>query len=344
MRLSRFRAAGLIAGTALALASQAAVAQTTLLLNVFMPRTHHFFTDVFEPWAKQVASATEGRVKIEFSGSSLAPIPRQFDMVQKGIADLTIDQTIFNANRFELVKVAEFPFTSDNTEALSVALWRTYDRHFAKANEYDGVKVLSFVSTGASHFWTSRKPVARLADAQGLKVRMSGVYTRELARALGIAPIAEPGPKAYELVSNGVVDGSVFSVIDIVNFKLSRELPHVTMIPGGLYSAGFALIMNQAKWDALPKADQDALMSVSGEAFARMSGKAWDAANTKAIGDLRQAGLKEARLSEAELAELKKRLAPIEDGWLAAAERKGVDGKAALAYFREQIAAVEKGR
>src|SRR5690606_26580523 len=44
MRLSRFRAAGLIAGTALALASQAAVAQTTLLLNVFMPRTHHFFT------------------------------------------------------------------------------------------------------------------------------------------------------------------------------------------------------------------------------------------------------------------------------------------------------------
>ena len=151
MQRRRFNTRTAILGIGLALAAQGATAQTKLLMNMFFPRNHHVFTEVLQPWAKQIDEATQGRVQIEFSASSLAPIPRQFDMVKNGIADIALDQTIFNANRFELVKLVEFPFTSDNAEAVSVALWRTYERHFAKANEYEGVKVLSFVSTGASH-------------------------------------------------------------------------------------------------------------------------------------------------------------------------------------------------
>lgn len=336
-----------LAAPALALAALAAsgqaLAQTKLLFNVFMPRNHHHFTEVMEPWAKQAEAATAGRVRIEFSAASLAPIPRQFDMVQKGIADLGYDQTIFNANRFEMAKIVEFPFVSDKTEALAVALWRTHDRYFAKANEYEGVKVLGFFSTGPSYVWTNgKKPIAKLDDLRGLKIRMTGVYIRELAQALGVVPVAEPGPKTFELVANGVVDGTGFGWIDVVNFKLANQLKYVVAPQGGIYSAGFAFILNKAKWDALSKADQDALMSVSGEAHSRLAGKAWDRADDKARAELMKSGLKEINLDAAALGELKRKLSGIEESWLAAAQKKGVDGKAALAYFRDQIAAVEK--
>lgn len=321
-----------------------AAAQTTLLFNVFMPRNHHHFTEVMVPWAKAVETATQGRVKVEFSGASLAPIPRQFDMVKNGVADLSFDQTIFNANRFELSKIVEFPFLSDSTEAASLALWRTHDKYFAAAREYEGVKLLGFFSTGASHLWTSKRPVAKLEDLRGLKIRMTGVYIRELSQALGIVPVAEPGPKAFELVANGVVDGTGFSMVDVLNFKLGDQLRHVMVMKGGIYSAGFSFIMNQAKWDSLSKADQDAIMSVSGEAFARLSGKAWDAANERARAELRKGGITESTLDAASLAELKQRLAGIEKSWLAAAAARGVDGPAALAYFRAQLAELEQAR
>ncbi len=318
-----------------------ALSQTKILFNLFVPRNHHVYTDVLEPWSKQVETATSGRVKIEFSASNLAPLPRQFDMVKNGVADVGIDQTIFNANRFELVKIAEFPFIGDNTEAVSVALWRTYEKFFTKANEYDGVHVLGFFTTGASHLWTTKRPVASLEDARGLKIRMTGVYIRELSSALGVAPVAEPGPKAYELVSNGVVDGSGFSVVDVVNFKLTSQLRNFTRIPGGLYSAGFALIVNKQKWDSLSEEDRKAITSVSGEAFARLSGKAWDAANAKAESTIKAEGITQVALKPDALAELKRRLSPIENSWLEAAQKKGVDGKAALAFFRAQASEIE---
>lgn len=322
--------------------SEIALSQTKILFNLFVPRNHHVYTDVLEPWAKQVEAATKGRVKIEFSASNLAPLPRQFDMVKNGVADVGLDQTIFNANRFELVKIAEFPFIGDSTEAVSVALWRTYEKFFTKANEYDGVHVLSFFSTGASHLWTAKRPVSSLDDLKGLKIRMTGVYIRELAAALNIAPVAEPGPKAYELVSNGVVDGSGFSVVDVVNFKLTSQLRHLIRIPGGLYSAGFAMVVNKQKWDSLSEEDRKAITSVSGESFARLSGKAWDAANAKAEGIIKSEGIQQNELKPDAFAELKKRLSTIEGSWLQAAEKKKVDGKAALAFFRSQIAEIEK--
>lgn len=326
----------------LLLSSEVALSQTKILFNLFVPRNHHVFTDVLEPWAKQVDAATKGRVQIEFSASNLAPLPRQFDMVKNGVADMGLDQTIFNANRFELVKIAEFPFIGDSTEAVSIALWRTYEKYFVKANEYDGVHVLSFFSTGASHLWTAKRAATSLDDIKGLKIRMTGVYIRELSSALGVAPVAEPGPKAYELVSNGVVDGSGFSVVDIVNFKLTSQLRHLIRIPGGLYSAGFAMIINKQKWDNLSEEDRKAISSVSGEAFARLSGKAWDVANAKAEAIIKKEGIQQSELKPEALAELKKRLSPIEGTWLRAAEKKGVDGKAALAFFRSQIAEIEK--
>lgn len=333
-----------VLGLIAALVAPTAVAQTKLLLNNFIPRNHHQFTDVFVPWAKQVETATQGRVTVEFSASSLAPIPRQFDMVTSGIADLTLDQMLFNPNRFELGKLAEFPFVSDSSEAIGVALWRTYEKFFAKANEYEGVKVLSFMTAGANHLWTASRPVAKLEDAKGLKIRMGGVYASEVAQTLGIAPVAAPGPKAYELVSGGVVDGTTFAMIDIVNFKLASRLRYVTTVPGGFLTSGFAFILNKAKWDSLSKTDQSALMSVSGEAYARFAGKAWDQANERARLELQKEGVQETRLSPEFVAELKRRLAPIETTWLAAAQKKGVDGKAALEYFRAQVVAVERGQ
>jgi len=47
--------------------------------------------------------------------------------------------------------------------------------------------------------------------------------------------------------------------------------------------------------------------------------------------------LKTLRIEGAAADQLKERLAFVEEDWIKAADKKGIDGKAALAYFREQI-------
>ena len=49
------------------------------------------------------------------------------------------------------------------------------------------------------------------------------------------------------------------------------------------------------------------------------------------------AGLKTLRIQGEAADQMKERLAFVEEDWIKAADKKGIDGKAALAYFREQI-------
>jgi hypothetical protein len=57
---------------------------------------------------------------------------------------------------------------------------------------------------------------------------------------------------------------------------------------------------------------------------------------------MKKDGVALADASPALLAEIRKRLAKIETDWIAEAGKKNVDGKAALAYMREQVGALEK--
>ena len=47
-----------------------------LLFNLYIPRTISMFTNIVKPWSEAVASSTNGLIKIKFTASSLAPIPR----------------------------------------------------------------------------------------------------------------------------------------------------------------------------------------------------------------------------------------------------------------------------
>ena len=73
-------------------------------------------------------------------------------------------------------------------------------------------------------------------------------------------------------------------------------IKYATLFPGGFYSSSFGFFMNEDKWNKLSKQDQDAIMSVSGEALARLAGKAWDATDAAALEEMKRVGI---QISEA---------------------------------------------
>lgn len=329
--------------SAASIAVSSVQAQTVLQFNRWLPPAHFFQKDVLEAWATDVEKATEGRVKIQVTASSLGPPQRQFDMVKQGVVDVVWSAHGYNPGRFVTSEGVELPFIGDSAEALSAAYWHAYEKFFAKANEYDGIKLLSLHAHPPGDLFTATKPLATLDDIKGLKIRINSGGTAEMIESLGGVPVSGPSSKTHELLTRGVVDGTVFTPDGVVQFNLGDHIKHQMKVEGGLFNSTFFLAMNQRAWDSLSAQDQKIIEQLSGEAFARRAGGIWDAETARSQKILNDKGVTTTLIEGKILDELKTRMGNVEQVWVDAVGKKGVDGAAALEAIREDAARQNKG-
>ena len=318
-----------------------ASAEITLTLSSWVPPAH-LLTRAQSDWCGEVSKATSGRIKCNLLPKPVVPAPGTFDAVRDGLADLSFGVHGYTPGRFVLTKIAEMPFLGDSAVATSVAYQRIYEKHIAKIDEHKGVKVLTVLTHGPGVIFNNKKAVTTLADLQGLKFRVGGGVVNEVGKALGVNMTLKPAPESYELLSSGVVDGVWFPDESIISFKLDKLIKYRTAVPGGLYNTSFALVMNQATWDKIPKADQDIISKMSGEYAARFIGKYWDEMDDKSLQAQKAAGIQSTTADAKFVADFKAKTAGIEAEWVKDAEAKGLKNAAAvLQEFRAEIAKIK---
>ena len=327
-----------IAGALVTLAFAGPVrAETELTLSSWLPPGHPIVKDMILPWGENVKKATNGRVTVKVLAKGLGHPKIHYDIARDGLADVTYSVHGYTPGRFVMTKAVEFPFLSDSAEALSVAYWRVHEKYFAKANEHKDVKLLGVFTHGPGAIHNAKKDIKSVADMNGLKFRVGGGVVNDVAKALDTTPLLKPASKNYELLSHGVADGTLLPLESIKSFKIIKLVPHTTTVPGGLYNVSFFLVMNQAKFDSLPKEDQDAILSVSGEAFAKLAGQAWDKVDQEGLAAMKEAGNTVLTADQAMIDDIAARTAKLESDWVAQATERGVDGAAAMAELRDIV-------
>ena len=325
------RSLSLITAALLGFAGTAS-AQITLTLSSWVPPSH-LLTRAQSDWCAEVSKATSERIRC-----NLLP----FDAVKDGLADLSFSVHGYTPGRFTMGKMAELPFLGDSAVATSVAYQRIYEKHLAKLDEHKGMKVITVFTHGPGVIFNTKKPVTTLADLQGLKFRVGGGMVNEVGKVLGANMTLKPAPESYEMLSSGVVDGTWFPDESVISFKLDKLVKHRTAVPGGLYNTSFALVMNEATWNKIPKADQEAINKLSGEWAARFIGKYWDDTDAQSREGQKAAGVQSVTADAAFVADFKSRTAALEQAWIKEAEAKGLANAAAvLAEFRAEIAKVK---
>jgi len=318
-------------------------AQTTLTMSSWVSPQHHLTAVVLQGWANEVEKATQGRVKLTMLPKHPSAPPGTFDAVRDGLVDVSYVTASYTPARHILPLMAELPGAGDTALVNSVAYSRIHWKHFDKVGEYKGVKLLGVFTHGPGQMFT-RKPVSGIADVQGLKIRTGGGIAEAVAKALGTSAFVKPAPESYELLKGGVADGVFFPMESIVSFKLDTVLEQATLFPGGMYSSAFGFFMNEDKWNKLPKADQDAILKLSGEHLARLAGESWDDADKRGLEALQKSGVKIVHANPAFVAEVQKRSAPIVDDWITKASAKGVEAAKILAEFRAELKKVAAGQ
>jgi TRAP-type C4-dicarboxylate transport system substrate-binding protein len=279
-----------------------------------------------------------GKIKCNVLPRAVSAPPGTFDAVRNGLADLSFTVHGYTPGRFVTTQMAEVPFLGDSSEASSVAFQRMYAKYPAFAEEHKGVKVLAVFTHGPGIVFNTKRPIAKIDDLAGLKWRIGGGMVNEITKTLGMNVTLKPAPESYELLSTGVMDGTLFPAESVEGFKIDKVIKYATLFPGGLYNTSFVFMMNQAKYDSLPADVKKIVDEMSGEFAARMMGRGWDKVDRRGMAFMQANGVQFTKADAAFVKAVGEKTAPLEAKWIAEAEKKGLkDAKKVLGEFRAEI-------
>ncbi|MDP6427170.1 MAG: TRAP transporter substrate-binding protein [Rhodospirillales bacterium] len=329
----------LLAGAAvIAFSASAASAQTSLKMAFFASPKDPTYSKVIKPWAEAINAEAKGAVKIDvFSGGALGRNPRlQVKMTLDGVADLAWVVPSYTPGRFPDNQVMELPTLIHDVKEASVAFRRIYDKGLLRG--YGDFYVPLLVTTHP-YFINTVKPVTKIADLKGLKLRAGGPVAGASMRALGAVPVGMPIPAVAENISKGILNGSAAEWNVMYAFRIIEVAKHHYMARLG--TVPLAVLFNKKRFDGLSAKARGIINKHSGEKFSRKFGDVHFAIQGKMLAiTQKKADQKFVFPSKADLAKWDDTLRPVIDDWV----KKHPKGKMLLAALKKELADYRAGR
>ncbi|MEJ2725902.1 MAG: TRAP transporter substrate-binding protein [Deltaproteobacteria bacterium] len=241
------------------------------LTHVF-PATHTL-AKTFQYFADQMYERSNGRVQITVYpvGTLISPA-KLYEGTVTGIVDIGSPAVAYTPGRLPANEATHVPLPS-KTGWVTTHVAYDFQREF-NPKETHQVHVLFGHACGTYTIATRNRPVRKLEDAAGLKIRASGAATVAFVEALGASPEAMPMSEAYEAAAKGVIDSLFVPFETMKGYKHAEVTKYVT-IPPITCSNNQLTIMNLKKWNSLPEDIQRVFTEVSSEMAEKFARSWW---------------------------------------------------------------------
>jgi TRAP-type C4-dicarboxylate transport system substrate-binding protein len=303
----------------------AAWAATSLTYSIFFPPTHAQ-TKAAETWAREVEKRSAGKIKISlFPGGTLTPADQCYDGVVKGISDIGMSAFAYTRGRFPQMETLDLPLGYPNGLVATRVANEFYRILNPKA--LDNVKVLYLHAHGPGLLHT-KKPVKSLEDLKGMKIRSTG-FSAKVVEMLGGVPVAMPQGETYEALSKGIADGTIGPIEVLKGWKQGEVIKSTTNCSAIGYTTTMFVVMNQKKWNSLPKDIQKIIEEIN-QQWITVHGNTWDRLDKEGRDFTLGLGNQIIPLSQAENLRWKKAVSPVINEFITSAKAKGLPGDQAV--------------
>jgi len=329
----------------------AALAQETIKLTV--ASSHPLVI----PWVGMIKShfmaetdrllAEKGNYKIEWQeafGGQLYKANATLTSVEEGVTDIGWVFSFLEAAKLPLSQVSSYaPFATANPPvqlAVMAELLETNDS-FKKEWEQYNLKVLGLTGTDSYDVYT-KKPIAGLADLNGMKLSAPGVLANWL-RGTGANAVDGALTTFYTDIQTGVSDGVLSLALGVLPAKLYEVAPYITRVDIGTAFSG-AVAINRDSWNDLPEEVQNAMVA-AGKFYTEAHGKDLLERHEAAFAKMQEIGAGQnppvtiSQMSATDRQAWVDGLPDIAGEWAADAEARGLPGKAFLAAYMEGLRA-----
>ena len=134
----------------------------------------------------------------------------------------------------------------------------------AELEKYFNSKLLAPLAFGAGLVGRRDKPVEKVADYKGLKMRTSGTAQATMYKALGAVPVGLSSKEIYTGLQRGTIQGATSGISRWRRSKLYEVAPYLTIDPT-LPFLSMWLVINKTAWGKLSPEDQKIFMETAQE-------------------------------------------------------------------------------
>ena len=309
-----------------------------LTYSNFFPPTH-IQSQLAEAWCKEVAKRTDGRVVVDyFPGQTLTKANQVYDGVVTGLSDLGLALFAYTPGRFPVMEAVDLPLGYSSGSQATMVVNDVYKKFNPK--ELQDTQVMYLHAHGPGVLHTKGKPVKKLEDLKGLKLRGHGT-SAEIVKALGATPVAMPMPELYQSLQKGVVDGALYPLEVNKGWKMGEVTHYDTACFSIAYTSSFFVVMNKDKWNSISAEDQKIIEQINAEWIPK-HGEAWNSSDMEGYLYSLALGHDIFGLDSKEAARWEAAVAPVIDKYIDSMNQKGFNGKEIVDYTKSALEKYQK--
>ncbi|HSI41392.1 MAG TPA: TRAP transporter substrate-binding protein [Xanthobacteraceae bacterium] len=217
-------------------------------------------------FAELVKESTKGAIVVEvYANGALGNDQTMIAATRGGTLDICLTGNPFFTGLAPKLNVLDLPYLFNDRAHVAHVLDGPIGDELRKDLEPAGLKALATWEVGWRNVTNNRRPVKVPADLKGLKIRTTPNPAHiEAFKLLGAVPTPMAFTELFTALEMGSIDGQENPVTLILNAKFFEVQKHLALTRHAFTTA--PLVMNKAKFDALPDDHRAAVLAAAAEA------------------------------------------------------------------------------
>jgi len=264
-------------------------------------------------FAEVVKAKSGGRIEVQVAPSAqLGDDAAMVTALRTGALDMSANSQGAVANAVPEYAAFGMPFLFSSPAQAFKLLDGPLGKELADKSAEKGLIVLGYWDNGIRQTTNSKRPITKVEDMKGLKMRTPPDATLvDIMTALGAEAQQIKFAELYVALQQGVVDGQENPLVNIYASKLYEVQKYLAMANHQFQMTPF--LIGKRTWDRLSEADRKAVQEAAVEATA-LQRKLSQEENDKLLGELKAKGVQVTTVDKAAFA---KATSSVDDKWIA---------------------------
>ena len=307
--------------------------EKTIKFTTQNPKGHPLVMGM-EKFAEIVQAKSGGKIKVNlFPGGVLGGDAQNVSALQGGTIDMVVLNAGILASQVKDFEAFDLPFMFASAAEADAVVDGPFGKMMMGKLDAKSIHGLAFWELGFRQITNSKRPIVKVEDIDGLKLRViPNAINVDWVKALGANPTPLAFPELYAALEQKAIDGQE-NPLSVIQANKFFEVQKYLTLTNHQYNPQ-SLIFSKKVWDTLSPAEKKLIEDSALEAakFQRQVNR--DAAAGQ-LDALKKAGMQVSEFSPAEQAKLREKLKPVVDKHGAAIQATLNDLQAELAKLRK---------
>ncbi|MDQ3059936.1 MAG: TRAP transporter substrate-binding protein [Pseudomonadota bacterium] len=302
----------LVAAAALAavgLAGAQDIKERTIKFATQNPKGHPLVMGM-EKFAELVKAKSGDKIKVKmFPGGALGGDQANVSALQGGTLEMVSMNSGILASQVKEFAIYDFPFLFANSKEADAVVDGPFGKKMHDKLQEKGIVGLTYWELGFRQMTNSKRPIAKVEDFAGLKIRViPNPINLDWIKALGANPTPMAFPEVYAALEAKAIDGQENPFTVIQANKINEVQKYLT-ITNHVYNPQ-SVIISKKFWDTLSAPEKKVIADAAVEAGKYERQVAREASGA-ALEALKKSGMQVNELAPAEVAKLRDKMRPV---------------------------------